>query len=670
LAQVELPAMASKKWVVVGGGGHGIMAREGKDMSTTATTEKLATGAVVNAEVVEGTRMKFSKVSGVGPKTGWVSTKAGGKDLLVEVIASEGGQAADALTKAVEGSFEGSEAMAIYKSLSAKDKAAATLLTAIPDLYLQENNVEAAVNAANEAVALYKSRGDKVGLAAAYTSLASAELAQEQKEKAEKSADEAIAIFKELNDVEGQLSVLQTKIQILLSSGQGDKAVEAARNTAKLGESAKDQASVGAARLLEADICMDLCRPGDAVKAAREAQRCYAAIGDRKQEAKAHLAIAYADMNNDYGEAVPSAHAAAEIFRNLGDVESQANATYTVATAHMAAIAIKQRTCLVPCQANTRGAIDAAKQASELFSQLGSRQGEMLAMQALRTVLEVNGIEAGMLMSSGSTDALMDEMAKVKWGSKEATRNVVLGSAQRGYKDMRLGQPPGGISHSYTLPEEMKSSLKFNPTKFSWRNAMDGYHFTFVWEQQVEGVGQNPRGGYRSVLSGKASRTIGLPMYHSLKSQFSSAPDEGPLMIHMHTMSSGWEYGTAIMATMSTITAALTCKMHNILYLVVNEAPPGTKDEENSIRQVYVSPSVLAILRSARLEFPNLNVGFLGLDSASWHHYRSEVIAALPDVLQSEETEIHFHKGTPLAGTLISNDIGPAVNKGAELKKK
>mmetsp|Transcript_8742 Transcript_8742/g.14223 ORF Transcript_8742/g.14223 Transcript_8742/m.14223 type:complete len:531 (+) Transcript_8742:152-1744(+) len=530
--------------------------------------------------------------------------------------------------------------MAIYKSLSAADKAAGSLLTAIPDLYLQENNIDAAVNAANEAVALYKSRGDKVGLAAAYTSLASAELAQEQKDKAAKSADEAIAIFKELNDVEGQIAVLQTKIQILLSSGQGDKAVEVASTTAKLAESTKDQASLGAARLLEADLCMDLCRPGDAVKAAREAQKCYAAIGDKREEAKAHLAIAYADMNNEYGEAVPSAHAAADIYRSLGDVENQASATYTVATAHMAALAIKQRTCLIPCQVNTRGAIDAAKEANDLYSQLGNREGALLAMQALRTVLEVNGIESHMLASSESTDALMNEMAKVRWGLKKV-------------KDETKGKP-----------------LTWNHTKFAWRNAMDGYHFTFVWEQQVEGVGQNPRGGYRSVLTGKGSRTLSLPMYHSLKSQFARAPDEGPLMIHMHTMCSGWEYGTAIMASVSTITAAITAKTHNILYVVVNEAPPGTKDEENAMRQVYVAPSVLAVLRSARLENPSLNVSFLALDSASWYNYRSEVIAAIPDVMQSEETEIHFHKGTPLAGTLISNDIGPAVNKDLAPKGK
>jgi tetratricopeptide (TPR) repeat protein len=225
-----------------------------------------------------------------------------------------------------------------------------------------------------------------VGLAAAYTSLASAELAQDQKEKAAKSADEAISIFKELNDVEGEISVLQTKMSILLSSGQGAQAVEAATKAAQLGESAKDQAAVGAARLLEADICMDLCRPADAVKAATEAQKCYAAVGNKREEAKAYLVIAYADMNNEYGEAVAAAHAAAEIYKSLGDVASQANAIYTAATAHIAALAIKQRSCLVPCQVNTRGGIDAAKQAADLFGQIGNDEGARLAMQALRTV--------------------------------------------------------------------------------------------------------------------------------------------------------------------------------------------------------------------------------------------------------------------------------------------
>jgi hypothetical protein len=135
----------AKKWVVVGGGGNGIIVRSGKDVSSSAEAEKLATGAVVTEQEISGTRMKYAKVSGSGPQTGWVSISAAGKDLLVEVKQSDGGQAADALTKVVSGAFDAEEALAIFDSLSnKKDKAAGTLLTTIPDLFLEEQNPVAA----------------------------------------------------------------------------------------------------------------------------------------------------------------------------------------------------------------------------------------------------------------------------------------------------------------------------------------------------------------------------------------------------------------------------------------------------------------------------------------------------------------------------------------------
>jgi hypothetical protein len=240
-----------------------------------------------------------------------------------------------------------------------------------------------------------------------------------------------------------------------------------------------------------------------------------------------------------------------------------------------------------------------------------------------------------MLTTSESTDSLMAEAAKTRWYLKK-------------------------------VKEENPKDVKWNRSKFGWRNAMDGYHFTFVWEQQVEGVGQNSRGGYKSIMHGQAGRTVSLPMYHTIKSKFASAPDEGPLLIHMHTMASGFEFGTTIVATMATAAAAITANTKNMLYLVVDEAPPGTKDEEKAIRQIYVAPAILSVMRTIRLETPQMNPAFLAMDSASWHTYRSDVIAALPDVLQSEEGEIHFMKGTAYAGTLICNDIGPAVDKNTD----
>merc|ERR1719181_858997 len=82
----------------------------------------------------------------------------------------------------------------------------------------------------------------------------------------------------------------------------------------------------------------------------------------------------------------------------------------------------------------------------------------------------------------------------------------------------------------------------FNQAKFQWREPLNGYHYTLIWEHQVEGNGMNKRAGYKTVMASKASRSAALPMYHSLKNSFNGCTtDEGPLMIHMNAMNSSFE---------------------------------------------------------------------------------------------------------------------------------
>jgi len=74
-------------WQVVGGAlGFGILVRAGKELSSKQAPERLATGALVKAlEHDESAgRMHYELIQGIGPATGWVSTKVQGKALLVK----------------------------------------------------------------------------------------------------------------------------------------------------------------------------------------------------------------------------------------------------------------------------------------------------------------------------------------------------------------------------------------------------------------------------------------------------------------------------------------------------------------------------------------------------------------------------------------------------------
>lgn len=80
-------------WQVVGGGDKGgIVVRSGEDVRSDLCLERLGTGAIVKELELRGgdgssgsasQRMRFEKISGFGPSSGWVSLKlTNGKDLL------------------------------------------------------------------------------------------------------------------------------------------------------------------------------------------------------------------------------------------------------------------------------------------------------------------------------------------------------------------------------------------------------------------------------------------------------------------------------------------------------------------------------------------------------------------------------------------------------------
>mmetsp|Transcript_46147 Transcript_46147/g.137940 ORF Transcript_46147/g.137940 Transcript_46147/m.137940 type:complete len:625 (-) Transcript_46147:61-1935(-) len=77
--------MSRQLWDVVGGGDKGgILVRRGQAIGSAAHAERLSTGAVVSElERTEGGRLHYSLESGTGPPEGWVSLKAGEKELLV-----------------------------------------------------------------------------------------------------------------------------------------------------------------------------------------------------------------------------------------------------------------------------------------------------------------------------------------------------------------------------------------------------------------------------------------------------------------------------------------------------------------------------------------------------------------------------------------------------------
>eukprot|EP00439_Symbiodinium_sp_Y106_P010424 s3989_g1.t1 len=83
----EHACQRAQQWKVVGGVGKGgIIVRSSHDLQSAQLPERLATGSLVEQEELVGDRLRFWRLTGSGPKSGWVSTKLAQKDLLVKLI--------------------------------------------------------------------------------------------------------------------------------------------------------------------------------------------------------------------------------------------------------------------------------------------------------------------------------------------------------------------------------------------------------------------------------------------------------------------------------------------------------------------------------------------------------------------------------------------------------
>lgn len=101
----------AQQWEVVGGADKGgILVREGQDLKSPATKDRLSTGAIVDEVELKGDRLHYKLVTGTGPATGWASLKITGKDLLVKKDGAAAAAAPAADAGAANGDVQGPSA--------------------------------------------------------------------------------------------------------------------------------------------------------------------------------------------------------------------------------------------------------------------------------------------------------------------------------------------------------------------------------------------------------------------------------------------------------------------------------------------------------------------------------------------------------------------------------
>ncbi|CAE7748230.1 Gpsm1 [Symbiodinium sp. CCMP2456] len=366
----------------------GALVREGKSL-TSQQLARLGIGAVVSELERVGERLRFKKVSGSGPESGWVSAKllskcdAGkaapqkyqGKSLLAQaeakilekgvpqclkeagkdgpgrILASMAHLADGKTTQAAEAA---KEAQATLKG-NKEGEASATLALALAELSTEP---KVAVGHAMAALSAYKEVGDKQMEASTLTAMANARLYLKELSVGEAAAKDALRLFREIGDTDGEEAAQITLLDILCAK-DGPAAGAATVSKEQLAYYKAKGDKLGEGRALQ-KLAMSSAKD-EAAKYAKDAAALFVQAGDKKAQAAALQTAALAQST----DRVSAAEEALKISKSIGDEAGQVD-------------------LLIGLSAVLSGeaALARAQEAQALAKKLGDRSGEARAKHA------------------------------------------------------------------------------------------------------------------------------------------------------------------------------------------------------------------------------------------------------------------------------------------------
>mmetsp|Transcript_60905 Transcript_60905/g.145152 ORF Transcript_60905/g.145152 Transcript_60905/m.145152 type:complete len:231 (+) Transcript_60905:70-762(+) len=190
----------------------------------------------------------------------------------------------------------------------------------------------------------------------------------------------------------------------------------------------------------------------------------------------------------------------------------------------------------------------------------------------------------------------------------------------------------------------------FNRAKFQWRSTAGDFTYNVIYED-VSAPPASGRGDYVDGVSLQCSAHQNKASLHSTCMRGGPASKES-WAIFVIPDSAGQSYATTLMSTLSMIPTMSLAKLKACTFLHLNESSQDDKAKSLPVRDLGMYHAILGLVRSCRLEIPNLLVSYVAVDMATWFHDRETVLRSLPDIHGSELTELFYKKGIPQAPTL------------------
>jgi len=365
--------------------------------------------------------------------------------------------------------------------------------------------------------------------------------------------------------------------------------------------------------------------------------------GDKKLEAQATEALASVYMaKTEPDMAVTTAKKAVEIAKESGDKGAEASATLTLANAYVASIAKGMGKCTLASAQDSIDALKAGKDAHALFAESGGSEGMMEVMRTIGLVLMYNSIEPALIDAASDPEQVFQDVMSGKYSSP---KNAL---------------PPAPQPKNMKLEEVVPSAAQLLRGRFSWRNALEGYSYTLVWQPCRDRGSFQVRNhsSYDIVALNTGCKTTSIPALYGTRCSDPSNKDDS-LVVHMTSVNHGHHYGADMMSAMNTLSVMVVARLSKITFVQFGESHSDWQDTR--IRQVHMYPVTLSILRSARLEAPNITIGFVCGDAPSWLQDPAPLIENIFDTIEENESEVIYKKGDAYAPLLVHRPMDDPV---------
>mmetsp|Transcript_82988 Transcript_82988/g.209196 ORF Transcript_82988/g.209196 Transcript_82988/m.209196 type:complete len:705 (+) Transcript_82988:121-2235(+) len=536
----------------------------------------------------------------------------------------------------------------VYNKMDSKskDQSVGYCLLKLSEFYMQCWKPEEAVQAAEDAVAIFRGlsgKEAKPGEAAALHVLAQALVTDQKCEAAVTKVNDALVIFSSLGDKVAQTAAMRTKINAYIADKKSDEARNVAVEAAGVFRKAGDVKGEATAQLLVAEVCVQTNQKTEAVAAATEALKLFKTADSKAGQAAALSAISTADFDNELGQGISAAKERVELFKEMQDGAQQADALMALANIHVARMGRKIARCSIASQEDSIAALRAAKDAHGLFGYTGNPGGMETAMRAVAQVLLYNGVPS--------------DVIEVVRDPEEVFQDVMNGK----YSDKKNALPQSAVVPSNKKIEEIVPSAKqLERGKFGWSDPLKGYSYTLIWQPAKDRTARNkrPRGSYDVVGLTSGSKISAAPALFQTRSNDACERDD-PLVVYMVSNDVKENYCSAVMSAVNVCGAMITAKMTRITFVSFDEAHFDWTDTK--VRQPNFHPAILGMLRSLRLEAPNMTVGFVGGDAPSWIADPAPMIESIFDVLESDESEVIYKRGDAFAPLLVHRPLDEAT---------